>query len=120
MTRWKTEIPTEEEEQIKLARYLDANGFIWFHTPNEGKHKVQYRAKQKKMGLKAGVPDVLIFDCPDERHNGVAIELKRQKGGQIRDSQVQWITELGKRKWYAKVAHGADEAIDFLEELFES
>ena len=121
MTRWNTNKsnPTEFQEQKKLAEYLDMKGYCWCHVPNGGNRDVVTGAKMKKQGVKPGVPDVLIFDSPDDRHNGVAIELKRQKGGQVRDSQVQWITELGKRNWYVKVCNGADEAINWLENWFE-
>lgn len=121
MTRWKTEIPTEEEEQMKLAEYLDMKGYCWFHCPNEGKHKPQYRAKQAKLGLKAGVPDIIILDVPedDNCHRGVAIELKRKKGGKVTEEQNKWLGKLGCYHWIIKVAYGADEAIDWLEKLFK-
>ena len=30
----------------------------WHHSPNEGRHKVQYRVKQKAMGMCPGWPDL--------------------------------------------------------------
>jgi hypothetical protein len=76
----------------------------------------------KKQGVKPGVPDVLIFDGVDHEEKGIwmgiAIELKRQKGGQLQDSQEEWLQKLEYRGWLTKVCEGADEAIDFLEGIF--
>jgi len=120
MTRWNStkKNPTEFEEQAKLAEYLDMQGYCWCHVPNGGNRDAKTGAKMKKQGVKPGVPDVLIFDhvgiC-----NGVAIELKRQKGGKLRETQVEWLDKLDARGWYTTVCRGADEAIDWLESRFE-
>lgn len=50
-------IPTEEQEQLALVQWLELHEIKYTHVPNEGKHKVQYRAKQKRLGVKPGVPD---------------------------------------------------------------
>ena len=130
MTRWNTsnKNPYEEDEQIKLAQYLDMKNYCWCHVPNEGKHKVQYRAKQARMGVKSGVPDIFIFDSPErairemvgceiKRFKGIAIELKRKKGGRVSKEQKEWLNKLEDRGWLTRVCKGADEAIDLLEEL---
>ena len=116
----KIYFPLEEKEQMKLAEYLDWHNYCWYHVPNEGLHKVQYRKKQKKLGLKKGVPDNFIFDIPDHLdYKGIVIELKRQKGGQIREGQKRWLDMLNARGWLTQVCCGADEAIDWLEKIFE-
>lgn len=125
--------PLENDEQAKLAEWLDWNGILWAHVPNEGQmggKRGQVRgALLRRLGLKSGVPDVLVFDrprltppdYPDERGCpdcvGVAIELKRQKGGRVSDEQCEWIAALNERGWYATVCKGADEAISVLESL---
>ena len=120
MTRWKSEVPTEFEEQVKLAEYLDRQGYCWCHVPNGGNRDAKTGAKMKKQGVKPGVPDVLIFDVPDTDncHRGIAIELKRKKGGKVRESQDEWLGKLSCRHWLIKVARGADEAINWLEQIF--
>ena len=107
-------VPIEYDEQVKLAEYLDMKGYCWCHVPNGGNRNVVTGAKLKKQGVKPGVPDVLIFDSP-----GIAIELKRKKGGRLRKSQKEWLRKLAARNWITNVCHGADEAIDWLEELFK-
>jgi len=124
MTRWKSEVPTEFEEQCKLAEYLDRQGYTWCHVPNGGNRDAVTGAKMKKQGVKPGVPDVLIFETPDLGYKtckGIAIELKRQNGSQsdLRNSQKKWLHNLKVLSWQTKVAFGADEAIDWLEQIFE-
>ena len=56
----------EYDLQCAVASYLDGLGLAgvklaWSHPPNEGKHKPQYRVKQKKAGMKAGEPDCIIY-----------------------------------------------------------
>jgi hypothetical protein len=62
------------------------------------------------------------FDRDDHEEKGiwmgVAVELKRQKGGQLQDSQEEWLQKLEHRGWLTKVCEGADEAIDWLEKIF--
>lgn len=112
-------IPTEEQEQLALVQWLELHEIRYTHVPNEGKHKVQYRAKQKRLGVKPGVPDILIFDRPPlyPENVGVAIELKRQKGGRVTPEQIAWLEDLKARGWAVAVCRGAMEAIRFLQEL---
>ena len=122
MTRFNTtkENLTEFQEQVKLAQYLDYNNYCWIHVPNGGNRDAKTGAKMKKQGVKPGVPDVLIFDAYPLGF-GIAIELKRKNGNpsDVNESQKEWLEKLSKRGWLTKVAFGADEAIDWLEELFE-
>ena len=37
------------------------DGSVFHHSPNEGRHKVQYRVMQKRLGVRAGWPDIEIF-----------------------------------------------------------
>jgi hypothetical protein len=48
---------------------------------------------------------------------GVAIELKRQKGGRVTPEQTAWLEHLKARGWAVAVCRGAMEAIRFLQEL---
>ena len=110
--------PLEEDEQKVIAEYLDytVGELNWCHVPNESKSKVQYYAKQKALGVKSGVPDILIFKAPEE-YNGIAIEMKRRKGGRVSDNQKKWLKSLEENGWLTTVAKGADEAIEFLKEV---
>lgn len=111
--------PLEENEQLALVEWLRLHNIAFAHVPNEGMHKVQYRKKQKALGVQAGMPDLLIFDHPPANPDkiGVAIELKRRKGGQISARQKRWLKILSDRGWVAMVCNGAGEAIDALDVL---
>ena len=118
----KNKSPTEYEEQVKLAEYLDMKGYLWCHVPNGGNRDVRTGAKMKRQGVKPGVPDVLIFNLPKigyETCNGIAIELKRSNGNpsDLMDTQKKWLDSLDVVGWETKVAFGADDAIDWLEGL---
>ena len=111
--------PPEEQEQLALVQWLELHKVKFTHVPNEGRHKVQYRVKQKQLGVKPGIPDILIFDpppaCPE--NVGTAIELKRRKGGRVTPEQSAWLCILKDRGWAVAVCQGAMEAIEFLESL---
>lgn len=111
--------PPEEAEQLALVQWLELHKIKYTHVPNEGKHKVQYRVKQKRLGVQAGLPDILIFDRPPlyPENVGVAIELKRQKGGRVTPEQTAWLEDLKARGWAVAVCQGAMEAIRVLQEL---
>jgi hypothetical protein len=116
----KPPIPTEEQEQAALAEYLNMviGPDKWFHVPNEGKSHVAYRVKQRKMGLKSGVPDVIIVRRPPLYPDslGAAIELKRRKGGIVSDNQARWHKSMKAEGWLVSVCYGADDAIRQLRE----
>jgi hypothetical protein len=53
VTRWanlpkKDIAPTEYEEQIKLAEYLDMKNYLWCHVPNGGNRNAITGAKLKR------------------------------------------------------------------------
>ena len=111
--------PLEDEEQRTVARFLDLLGFRWCHVPNGGSRNKIEAAKLKGLGTKPGVPDLLVFDAPPGGDwVGVAIELKRVKGGRLSDEQREWLDALSERGWLTRMCKGADEAIKFLREVY--
>lgn len=105
----------EVYEQRTLCAWLDLHKITYCAVPNgEWRHKATAR-HLKACGVKAGVPDILIFD-PILGHAGTALELKALDG-RVTDTQAQWLCLLQDRGWIASVKHGADEAIRWLESL---
>ncbi len=49
-------------------------------------------------------------------YHGLYIELKRQKGGTVSETQKSWITALAEQGYKAVVCRGADEAIGTIKE----
>lgn len=114
----------EEMEQIMLARWIDSrriNGrkIRWTHVPNGGDRHLLVALSLKRQGASKGCPDVLIFDRPPRypHYVGVAIELKRPKGGTTSKEQREWLDDLERLGWCTMVCHGAKEAIRALEQL---
>lgn len=116
--------PLEETEQIKLAQWLDWNKVLWTHVPNGGYRHAVTANRLKAQGVKAGVPDALIFDRPfpienGKIYSGVAIELKRadKKLSNVSEAQAKWLSELMQRGWLCRTFYGADSAIEWLTSL---
>ena len=53
---------------------------------------------------------------PRGSFHGLAIELKKDKGGRVSTSQKEWLKSLEMRGFKATVAKGFDEAVKLLEE----
>ena len=61
---------------------------VIFHCPNGGQRNVREGAKFKRMGVKSGIPD-LIVPINNGKHNQLWIEIKQGKGSQ-EDNQQEW------------------------------
>jgi len=96
----------EEHLQTAVAQYLDYTRAVWCHVANERKTTPAKGAKLKRMGVKPGVPDILIFGPGPG--NGLAIELK-VKPNKTTAHQDKWLAELNKLGWKTAIAW------DFLE-----
>lgn len=117
---------SEAEEQKEVCQWLDQMGLMYCHVPNgahlAGPPSQRARAvrKLKAVGMKRGVPDLLIFTparFSGERVCGVALEMKREKGGRLTEDQEKWLLQLTEHGWVCAVAHGAKHAIEFLETI---
>jgi len=106
---------SEHEEQVALARYLQGRGWLFTATANGASMAAHTRSRLAAAGLSRGVPDVLVFE-PMAGYVGIAIELKRRKGGTVSPEQRRWLGWLAERGWLAILAHGADAAIQRIEE----
>ena len=124
-----TKIPSEEEEQKALIRWLKKNNYFFFANVNENKQSftnkflaTKIEAKSKSMGKIKGVSDLCVFTD----NTIVFIELKKQrpvlKNGSLgvatskpTDEQMQFIAKVnGYRYAYGFVAYGCDECIKIL------
>lgn len=109
----------EDHEHIIVADWLNAKGIMFIHTPNEGRRSWATGKKLKRMGMKKGVPDFLIFDAPKgwPSLSGVAIELKALDGSKPSAEQLSFLSGLNLRGWRVHWCRGADAAIEWLESL---
>lgn len=110
-------VPTEDQEQITVMSWAHRVKFkdgrlsdYLFHIPNGGSRNIIEATKLKKMGVKAGVPDLQLI-VPNGEVHGLWIELKAQKG-KLQPSQKIMIQRLEAQGYICKVCFGADEAIN--------
>lgn len=109
----------ESEEQIALFEWASYRAgahpelHLMFHIPNGGKRNITEAARFKRMGVKAGVPDICL---PVARcgYHGLYIELKAP-GGKASEYQTMWINELTRQRFLARVCVGWKEAADLIE-----
>jgi VRR-NUC domain len=111
-------MPTEDAEQVNLAKWLDAHKLKWCHVPNGGHRDKITGARLKAAGVKKGVPDILIFDHPPLHPGkiGVALEVKRSDGGVLSPHQEEWLEALAARGWLTAVCNGWEAAVKLLRE----
>lgn len=83
-----------------------------FHIPNGGGRNIAEAAHLKRMGVKAGVPD-LFLPYPVGEYHGLWIELKTERG-RVMGTQREWIEWLREQCYAAYVCRGADAAINCL------
>ena len=102
---------TETDEQIALFDFASYRPDLrlMFHIPNEGRRTVQHTQTLLRMGLKPGVPDIML-PIAKGRYHGLFIELKRKYGGRTTPEQKAWQAELLEQGYCACVCKGFDEA----------
>lgn len=116
-TSGKFGVLTEDVEQKIVVIALERFGILFTHVPNGGNRGRTEAARLKGQGVKAGVPDLLIFDPPPAYPDkvGMALEMKRVKGSVTSPDQKAWIEELTARNWIAVICKGSGEALDELQ-----
>ena len=106
----------EHDEQVNLMKWwsLACHHFgvderLLFAIPNGGERNVIVAARLKAEGVRAGVPD-LFLALGNNGFNGLFIEMKKQKGGRVSESQKTYIELLQKHGYCAVVCNGWVEA----------
>ena len=103
-----------------LAFALPANALV-HHSPNEGRHSVQYRVKQKRLGMTPGWPDLEIYIprsgwLDTDAWAPIFFEVKTAKGV-ISKNQSRVIKSLAAAGCHASVVRSIDEAEAVLGDL---
>ena len=112
--------PTEEEEHRAVVAWADVHplpegggviGDYLVHAANgEGRSRAT-GGVLKAMGVRSGFPDLFLF-LPRGGRAGLAIEMKREQGGHVRESQRAWIDRLRRAGYAAVVCRGFEAARD--------
>jgi len=95
--------------------YPDVGRYI--ATDPAGARTPQAGLRRKRMGVRAGVPDIM---WPAARHgfHGLWIELKADKG-RLSPAQTDWLSYLATAGHLAVCCHGLTEAIDAVAGYFD-
>lgn len=109
--------PTEDQEQSTVIDWanrtvgIDPRRGLLLHVPNGGARSPVTGARMRRLGVRPGVPDLLLPVAVMPYH-ALWIELKRRRGGSLSAEQRAWIGALRAEGYAVAVARGADEAID--------
>ena len=88
------------------------------HVPNGMFRHKATAAKLKRLGVKAGVPDLSLPVSRGGFH-GLWIELKREKGGTVSTAQSEWIAALIEQGYRVGVCNGFDAAKALIERYMD-
>lgn len=85
-------------------------GLLCWHTPNGGRRSPREAKSLQRMGVRAGVPDLLFF------RQGIfyALELKSDYG-KASQYQLEFISAVNREGGFAAVAQGLTAALKILE-----
>ena len=117
-------VPLEDTEQRIIFQWAAMETAarpelgLLYAIPNGGKRAIKTAIALKAQGVKSGVPDMCLPVARGGYH-GLYIELKRQKGGVVSETQKSWRTALAKQGYKAVVCKGADEAIGTIKEYLK-
>jgi hypothetical protein len=113
-------VHSEHEEQVELFRWLGEMSLGRYPTfrksyaiPNFsgrlGKATIRHSAALTAEGRKAGMLDV-CYPVARGPYHALYIELKRTRGGQLRDDQLDWMIELAEEGHKVVRCKGAEAA----------
>ena len=111
-----TTLPSEYDEQKKCIEYLEILKLkgekILYSATAQSTFTTSYtqKRKNKSMGVRAGVPDLIIII----NENLVFIELKRIKKSVVSPDQLIWINTLKEAGQYAKICYGFKEFEEYI------
>jgi len=81
----------------------------FFHVPNGGNRNLREAVKFKSMGVKPGVPD-LILPVARRGYHGLALELKAGKN-KATELQLEWHEFMRSEGWYVAICYSWEEAL---------
>lgn len=123
--------PTEDQIQMAFVEYVERKhptlAQLLIHVPNEGARGLAGGKRQKLLGLRAGVPD-LLFARPKHidyfngngnklgycDYHGLFLEVKSKKGRTTKE-QVKMQNLLEDQGYYTDTCYNLDELINIFE-----
>lgn len=122
-------IPSERLEQLALVKWLGYHQVLkdyFCKNDNEGKRTPQQGANLKRLGLRPGVSDILIY-YPSKTFHGLWIEMKRNKKYTKSEmntptwlSQERFIEAVKSVGYEAKMCYGWEDGVETIERYMRS
>ena len=108
----------EYDLQCMICKYLDTKGVLYCGSMG-GQYQLYHsvRIKAKKSGYKSGFPDLFIYE-PKGQYYGLALELKIGYN-KASEKQKDWIDQLNKRGYLAKVTNGWENTIKEIDQYLK-
>lgn len=106
----------EDDLQIAVVNQLfyGYRKYIWFHVPNGGKRNAREAARFKRMGVMAGVADIIVQE-PKGGYPGLNIELKN-KGGRLSEKQIEYLNKATERGYLCAVVYSFDACMKLIKD----
>lgn len=110
-------VPREDEEQKRVILFLRVNYPLILFCASAGgmRTSMKQAMKMKATGYVSGFPDLFIYE-PRGMYHGLAIEMKRIKGGAVSSEQKEWQQKLRDRNYKAEICKGAVSAMKIIQE----
>ena len=106
----------EQKQLIQWCRTRPELQFL-FHIPNESVGGQGWQIRNRQLGVRSGVPD-LMLPIPSQGYHGMFIEMKT-KTGRVSENQKRWLSALNGFGYLAVVAYGWEDArckiLDYLQ-----
>lgn len=110
----------EEIEQARLIKWSHKKAvremmpdLEWlYHTPNGGRRDSFAAAQMKALGVKRGVPDLILpvrVTGEAGGWGGLVIEMKAEKGRLTAEQEI-WLEHYEREEWVTAVCRSAEEA----------
>jgi hypothetical protein len=113
LTRPRKQTPSEAQVHAAVCDHLRLRAkpdVLWTHPANGERRDKITGAKLKRMGVRAGASDLLLW----HRGNSFALELK-SPGGRLSDAQLEFLARFNDAGGHGASAEGVDRAIACLE-----
>lgn len=110
---------SESEIQEMVVQYLEILErqwkVLWFTASGnwQWQKSIQVKLKMKREWVRAGMPDIFIVFNSEI----VFIELKKEKGGVVSESQEKAILAINKSWWKAYIAKWFNEAKEIIDKF---
>lgn len=120
-TKRKIAPESEANQQEIVVKYLRLAYPTALYCASAGGMRTSYlqAIKMKRTGYVKGFPDLFIYE-PNQDYKGLAIEMKKEKGGIASPEQKWWQEQLRNRGYASYICKGNEEAIKVIDEYFNS